>query len=121
MERQPQPPQGMIVPNGVAASWSWILGASAYPQAAALAFALLAIPDTAGADCAPAVPPAGSTVTCSGVDANGFAAPANSPLTINAVGGATVQASPSRVSLAFPLTRAGMSSIIAAPCKLPEA
>lgn len=48
----------------------------------------------ASAQCAPDPPGAGQTVTCSGVDPDGFAAPANTPVTVDVSAGATVQQAP---------------------------
>jgi autotransporter family porin len=50
------------------------------------------------ADCAPANPGPGGTVTCSGTDADGYTAPVNTPLTINVQSGASVGGSGINVS-----------------------
>jgi autotransporter family porin len=60
---------------------------------------LAALP--AQSQCLPDPPGAGATVTCSGTDANGFAAPAGVPVTVEVNPGATIQQAPSGVSLTF--------------------
>jgi autotransporter family porin len=82
-------------------SWSPQRVLSGQPQSArpkglflklATALALVCISgSTALADCAPANPGAGGTVTCSGNDPDGYVAPANTPLTVNVLTNATVQ------------------------------
>ena len=59
---------------------------------------LLAGGGRALAECEPPNPGAGGTVTCSGTDGDGFAAPANTPVTINVQSGASVGGSGVNVS-----------------------
>lgn len=62
----------------------------------------------AWAQCAPDPPGPGATVTCTGSDNDGFAAPANTPLTINVVPGGTVQQAPATgQAVTFGLNTAG--------------
>jgi hypothetical protein len=61
--------------------------------------ALLCLSDArAFADCAPANPGPGGTVTCSGTDNDGYPAPVNTPVTINVQSGASVDGSGINVS-----------------------
>ncbi|WP_161783835.1 autotransporter outer membrane beta-barrel domain-containing protein [Bosea sp. LC85] len=62
----------------------------------------------AQAQCTPDPPGFGATVTCSGTDVDGFAAPANTPVTINVAPGATVQQAPATgQAITFGLNTAG--------------
>jgi type V secretory pathway adhesin AidA len=61
----------------------------------------------AQAQCLPDPPGAGATVTCSGTDPDGFAAPAGSPVTVEVGSGASVQQAPSGQAVSFGTNTAG--------------
>lgn len=75
------------------------LESSPIALAAGMSSLLAALP--VQAQCLPDPPGAGATVTCSGTDPDGFAAPAGVPVIVNVNPGATIQQAPSGQALTF--------------------